>query len=44
MMEESCETSIIDYLATEFTESILRNPNAIKDKIAEELRRLVIHI
>lgn len=41
MMEESCDISIIEYLATEFTESLLKNPSQIKDKIAEELRKLI---
>lgn len=41
MMEESCETSIIEYLAQEFTESILRNPEFIKNKIAEEIRNMI---
>jgi hypothetical protein len=41
MMEDSYETSIIDYLAQEFTEQILSNPNAIKTKIADELRSML---
>jgi len=41
LMEESCDVSIIDYLATEFTESILKNPSLIKDKIANEIRRMI---
>lgn len=41
MMEDSYETSIIDYLAQEFTEQILSNPLAIKNKIADELRQML---
>jgi hypothetical protein len=41
MMEESCDISIIEYLATEFTENLLKNPNQIKDKIVDELRKLI---
>jgi hypothetical protein len=41
MMEDSYETSIIDYLAQEFTEQLLSNPIAIKNKIAEELREML---
>ncbi len=41
MMEESCDISIIEYLATEFTESLLRNPSQIKDRIIEELKKLI---
>lgn len=41
LMEESSETSFIEYLATEFTESILRNPSVIKDRIEDELRKLI---
>ena len=41
MMEESCDISIVDYLANEFTDNLLKNPMLIKDKIAEELRKLI---
>ena len=41
MMEESCETSIIEYLANEFTDSILRNPDYLKNIIETELRRMI---
>jgi hypothetical protein len=41
MMEDSYETSIIDYLAQEFTEQIISNPNLIKNKIVEELRSML---
>src|SRR5690606_41385312 len=36
MMEDSYETSIIDYLADEFTKDILSNPDQIKSKRSEE--------
>jgi hypothetical protein len=41
MMEDSYETSIIDYLAQEFTEQILSNPNLIKTKISDEIRNML---
>jgi hypothetical protein len=41
LMEESCDTSIIEYLANEFTDSILRNPEFIKNKIMEEIRNMI---
>lgn len=41
MMEDSYNTSIIDFLAEEFTNIILLNPNLIKNKISEEIRNLV---
>jgi hypothetical protein len=41
MMEENCETSIIDYLAQEFTNSILSNPNLIKDMISDKIRGMM---
>jgi hypothetical protein len=41
MMEDSYNTSIIDFLATEFTNNLLKNPDIIKNKIKEEIERLV---
>lgn len=41
MMEESYNTSIIDFLADEFTNNILQNPSIIKDKIKDEIKKIV---
>lgn len=41
MMEDSYNTSIIDFLAEEFTNTILQNPDRIKDKIMNEIKSLV---
>lgn len=41
MLEDSYETSIIEYLAQEFTNEILSNPNMIRDKIIEELKSML---
>jgi hypothetical protein len=41
MMEDSYNTSIIDFLATEFTNNLLKNQDIIKNKIKEEIERLV---
>jgi hypothetical protein len=41
MMEDSYNTSIIDFLAEEFTNSLLVNPSIIKDKIIEEIKKIV---
>ncbi len=41
MMEESFEFSIIEYLANEITENLLKHPEQIKDKIVEELKKLI---
>jgi hypothetical protein len=41
MMEDSYEVSIIDFLANEFTNNILKNPNHIKESIKNEIKRLV---
>jgi len=41
MMEDSYETSIIDFLSEEFTQKILSNPDYIKSKISDEIKRLV---
>ena len=42
MMEDSYETSIIDYLAQEFTKSIITNPSLIKDAIIEKMKNMLI--
>jgi len=41
MMEDSYEVSIIDFLAEEFTENLLRDPKFIKNKIKSEIKRLL---
>ena len=41
MMEESYNTSIIEFLADEFTNQILTNPSMIKNKIIEEINNRV---
>lgn len=41
MMEDSYETSIIDYLADEFTNKILQDPSIIKDSIKNKIKQLV---
>lgn len=41
MMEDSYTTSIIDFLANEFTNNILNDPNIIKEKIVNEINRIV---
>ena len=41
MMEDSYEISLIDFLADEFTNKILDNPNIIKDTIIEKIKLLV---
>jgi len=41
MMEDSYEVSIIDYLAKEFTKSVMENPSMIEDKIKEEIKNIV---
>ena len=41
MMEDSYNTSIIEFLADEFTNNILNNPSIIKNKIIDEIRRIV---
>jgi len=41
MMEDSYNTSIIDFLAQEFTDEIIRDPNIIKEKIKDKLTDLV---
>jgi hypothetical protein len=41
MMEDSYETSIIDFLADEFTNNLLNNPEVIKDMIKSKINILV---
>lgn len=41
MMEDSYNTSIIDFLAQEFTDDILKDPSIIKEKIKSKLTDLV---
>ena len=41
MMEDSYETSIIDFLADEFTNELLKNPATIKDMIKSKINTLV---
>ena len=41
MMEDSYEISLIDFLAEEFTNKILQNPDIIKDTITEKIKLLV---
>lgn len=41
MMEDSYNTSIIDFLASEFTQNILSNPKMIEDMIKEKIKELV---
>ena len=41
MMEDSYNTSIIDFLASEFTDNILKNPQIIEDMIKQKIKELV---
>jgi hypothetical protein len=41
MMEDSYDISIIDYLAEEFTNDILRNPEKIKQSIIDRIKNIV---
>ncbi len=41
MMEDSYNTSIIDFLASEFTENLLRNPQVIENMIKDKIKELV---
>jgi hypothetical protein len=41
MMEDSYDTSIIKYLAEDFTQKILNNPDIIRDKIISEIKSMV---
>ncbi len=40
-MEDSYNTSIIDFLATEFTDNILKNPHLIEDMIKQKIKEVV---
>jgi hypothetical protein len=41
MMEDSYNTSIIDFLASEFTDSLLKNPQIIEDMIRQKIKEVV---
>jgi hypothetical protein len=41
MMEDSYDVSMIDYLAQEFTQEIILNPDAIKQTIKDKIEQLV---
>jgi hypothetical protein len=41
MMEDSYETSIIDFLSKEFTNKILSNPSMIEEQISSKIRDMV---
>jgi hypothetical protein len=41
MMEDSYETSIIEFFAEEFTNQLIKNPDLIKSKISGEIRKMV---
>jgi hypothetical protein len=41
MMEDSYEVSIIDFLATEFTNNLLQNPDTIKQSIKDKINQIV---
>lgn len=41
MMEDSYEISIIDYLADEFTNNLLKNPEIIKKAISDRIKQIV---
>lgn len=41
MMEDSYEVSIIDFLAQEFAENLLKDPRLLKNKIKNEIKRLL---
>jgi len=41
MMEDSYNTSIIDFLAQEFTDNLLKNPDIIKEKIKDKINSIV---
>jgi hypothetical protein len=40
-MEDSYNTSIIDFLASEFTDNLLKNPQIIEDMIKQKIKELV---
>lgn len=41
MMEDSYETSIIEFLAQEFTQNLISNPEMIKARIVQEIKSIV---
>lgn len=41
MMEDSYEKSIIDYLASEISNDLIKDPNSLKMKIAEKIKEMV---
>ncbi len=41
MMEDSYNTSIIDFLASEFTQNLLSNPEVIENMIKDKIKELV---
>jgi hypothetical protein len=41
MMEDSYNTSIIDFLASEFTDNLLKNPQVIEDMIKQKIKEVV---
>jgi hypothetical protein len=41
MMEDSYEVSIIEFIANEFTNNILENPNLIKEKIIDRIKEMI---
>jgi hypothetical protein len=41
MMEDSYETSIIDFLSEEFTNNLLKDPSIIRESIKKEIKKLV---
>jgi hypothetical protein len=41
MMEDSYQISIIEFLAEEFTEELLKNPNGLKKMVSDKIRSLV---
>jgi hypothetical protein len=41
MMEDSYNQSIIDYLAKEFTDNLLKNPDVIRDMIKDKINSMV---
>ncbi len=44
MVEDSYESSIIDYLAEELTNNLLNNPSLIKDQISSKIRSMVAEV
>jgi hypothetical protein len=41
MMEDSYEISIIEYLADEFTNNLLKDPSIIRDRIVNEIKSMI---